>query len=310
MRSHCTKHQTWAYFKQGICPAALLRQVWRNTVRNFYLSLRPPAWATAKGRFPDLSDQLFHKSLVYCSFYFHYYLIQSAPECSDRTWPPSFESSVPVQSSWPRRICFVLLMAEIRFLSQIQPWLLVRPPEKIVTFSHLYGYPEGIYRLWSLPSQTPFFGENINYSFSQTTHVCSSNIRIIFVVFLLFPLHFIFFLNCGDVNQSQLSRCGQNLFWMRQNNTVLHLSPLAIYCVFESGIPAAMVFLSDPYLVGQQLFPSGIFQIHQLCNYQISFSFASWLSDHGTLYLLHPFLIVELCIYYKRLPFFTGSSCF
>ena len=65
--------------------------------------------------------------------------------------------------------------------------------------------------------------------------------------------------------------------------------------MFESGIPATTVLLSDPYLAGHQLFPSGIFQTHQLCNYQISFSFASWvsasLSDHGTLYLLQVFPI-------------------
>lgn len=41
---------------------AWLQHVWRNIVRSFYLSLRPRARTTAKGRFPDLSDQLFHRT--------------------------------------------------------------------------------------------------------------------------------------------------------------------------------------------------------------------------------------------------------
>lgn len=43
----------------------------------------------------------YNKSLVWCSFYFHYYLIRSASECSDRTWLPSLGSSAhcPVLSA-------------------------------------------------------------------------------------------------------------------------------------------------------------------------------------------------------------------
>lgn len=41
---------------------AWLRHVWRNTVWGFDFSLRPRSWTMAKGRFPDLSDQLFPRT--------------------------------------------------------------------------------------------------------------------------------------------------------------------------------------------------------------------------------------------------------
>ena len=64
-----TLHKTsdWGLFeaivRREFSSFALLPPVWRNTVWSFYLSLRPHAWDTAKGRFPDQSDQSFYRAL-------------------------------------------------------------------------------------------------------------------------------------------------------------------------------------------------------------------------------------------------------
>lgn len=57
-----TSGPTESHCKEGTFLICLASAHLEKYYAELYLSLRPHAWATAKGRFLDLSDQLFHKT--------------------------------------------------------------------------------------------------------------------------------------------------------------------------------------------------------------------------------------------------------